>query len=64
MSLSLPWFTALQGKFILEWGRNNREAKLYGMVYLGDGHEGLDVKMRWTKKHEYIYISEGNNLQH
>lgn len=32
------------------WGQNNREAKLYGMVYLGDGHEGLDVKKRWTKK--------------
>lgn len=50
MSLSLPWFIALQGKFILEWGQNHREAILYGIAYLGDGHEDRKVKKRWAKK--------------
>lgn len=46
----VPWFTALQGKFTLQWGQNNREAILFGLAHLGDGCEDLEVKKRWAKK--------------
>lgn len=44
--VGLPWFTYLQGRFILGWDRNNIEGASFGVAHPGDGREGLEVKKR------------------